>query len=191
MKRFIQVIIFILLIVAFIYLGQKDYKTSIKNNKKSEIPSDRLIDNDTVFIETNHSKILSKMSSKNDFILYACIDENKLCTKYGLLIDEVAKEYNISDIFYYDFKDDRENNNGTYQKIIGKLSGYLITDDLGEQDLHAPTLIFFKNGLVYSYDDSLSQVRGEYNIDTVWNEETINLKRTYLSEVMEEFSKHE
>ena len=170
MKKFIQVIIFILLIVAFIYLGQKDYKTSIKNNKKSEIPSDRLIDNDTVFIETNHSKILSKMSSKNDFILYACIDENKLCTKYGLLIDEVAKEYNISDIFYYDFKDDRENNNGTYQKIIG---------------------IFFKNGLVYSYDDSLSQVRGEYNIDTVWNEETINLKRTYLSGVMEEFSKHE
>ena len=104
MKRLIQVIIFILLILAFVYLGTRDYKTNKKKKIDSNITSDVLIKDDTVFIDTNHSKILSKLSSKSSFIIYACIDDNKLCSKYGMLIDEIAKNYEISDIYYYDFK---------------------------------------------------------------------------------------
>ena len=191
MKKLIKLVIFVLLILAFIYLGTKEYHNKIKKNINNDIASDMLLDNETVFIETNHSKVLSKLSSKNNFILYACIDANKLCTKYGLLINDVAKENGINDIFYYDFKNDREENNGTYQKILSKLSDYLMTDDLGNQDLHAPTLIFFKNGLVYSFDDSLSEYRGNFNVDDVWTEEQINIKKTYLTEVMKGFSLNE
>ena len=185
MKRLVQVIVFILLIAAFIYLGSRDYKDKVKQNKKSNDPRDVLISDDTVFIETNHSKILSKLSTNSSFILYACINENKLCSKYGMLIDEIAKNYEINDVYYYDFKQDRDNNNGTYQKIISKLDKYLLTDDLGEQDLHAPTLIFVKNGSIYAFDDSLSSYHGNKKIDEVWNEETINYKREYLIDTME------
>ena len=191
MKRLIQVTVFILLILAFIYLGTRDYKTSKKKNIGSDNTSDVLIKDDTVFIDTNHSKILSKLSSKSSFIMYACIDSNKLCSKYGILIDEIAKNYEISDIYYYDFKSDRENNNGTYQKILSKLEKYLLTDDLGEQDLHAPTLIFVKDGSVYAFDDSLSINHGKVDADKVWNEEVENQKREYLINTMEGYLLHE
>lgn len=190
MKRFIQAIVFILLIIAFIYLGTRDYKVT-KKNIEHKTPKDVLVNNDTVFIETNHSKLLNKISSKNDFILYACINENKLCAKYGLLIDEVAKSYKINDIYYYDFSEDRNENNATYQKILTKLDQYLLTDDQGKQNLYAPTLIFFKNGLVYSFDDSLSFNRGNTSIEDLWTEEQINIKKIYLNEVMKGFVSNE
>ena len=185
MKRLIQFTIFALLIAAFIYLGSKDYREKIKNNNKSTTSNDVLIDGDTLFVKANHSKILSKLSSDSTFILYTCTNSNKLCPKYGLLINEIAKNYNIEDLYYYDIESDRENNNGTYQKIVSKLKPYLLTDDNNEQDLHAPSVYFIKNGKVYSFDDSLAFNRGKQSLDNLWNDKVKEEKREYLISVME------
>lgn len=191
MKKLLKFVIFALLVIAFIYLGTYNYKVDKKKNINGTNASSVLLDGNYIFKDVNHSKILNKLSSKSDSIIYACIDGNKLCIKYGLLIDEVAKNFSIDNIYYYDIKEDREKNNGTYQKILSKLSDYLLVDDLGEQDLHSPTLIFIKNGSVYSFDDSLSTNRGQLDIDKIWNDEVIEAKRAYLFEVMEGFIENE
>lgn len=191
MKKFLKFIIFVILIVAFIYFGTKDYNIKHRKKKNEQNASSILLNGDYVFKQLNHSKILNKLSSKSDSIIYICVDGNKLCTKYGLLIDEVAKNFSIDTIYYYDIKEDRESNNGTYQKIVSKLSNYAVTDDLGNQDLYTPTLIFIKNGIVSSYDDSLSINRGKIDIDKVWNDTVIENKRNYLFEVMEGFINNE
>ena len=164
MKKLIKFVIFVLFIMAFVYLGTKKYPVKHKNVENEKNASSILLNKDYVFDGINHSKVLNKLSSKNDSIIYICIDGNKLCTKYGLLIDEVAKTYSIDTIYYYDIKEDRENNNGTYQKIITKLSNYVLTDDLGRQNLYSPTLLFIKKGEVYIFDDSLSINHGEIDI---------------------------
>lgn len=192
MKRLIQFVIFSVLIAAFIYLGSKDYREKIKNKNKSETASNVLIDGDTLFVKANHSKILSKLSSSSSsFILYTCTDDNKLCPKYGMLINDVLKNYDVEDIYYYDFKQDRKNNNGTYQKIVSKLESYLITDDYGKQNLRAPSIYFIKNGEVYSYDDSLAFHRGKNDIKDLWNDKVKEEKREYLISVMEGYILHE
>lgn len=191
MKKLLKFVIFVVLIIAFIYFGTRDYKTNHKKKINEKNASSVLLNGDYVFNDINHSKVLNKLSSKNDSIIYVCVDGNKLCTKYGLLIDEVAKNYSIDTIYYYDIKEDRDNNNGTYQKIINKLSNYVVTDDLGEQNLYAPTLIFIKNGSVYKFDDSLTLIHGKVDIDKIWNEETIEAKRSYLFEVMEGYISNE
>lgn len=184
MKKLLKIAIFAILIVLFIYFGTRDYKIVKKKKIDEKNASSVLLDEGYLFTEINHSKVLNKISSKNDAIIYFCIDGNELCTKYGLLIDEVFKTFNVNEIYYYDIKEDRENNNGTYQKILSILKDYLLTDDLGEQDLHAPTLLFIKNGDIYAFDDDLSLVHGVFDIDKVWNEEVINAKREYLTEVI-------
>lgn len=191
MKKLIKFVIFVLLIMAFVYLGTKKYPVKHKNVENEKNASSILLNKDYVFDGINHSKVLNKLSSKNDSIIYICIDGNKLCTKYGLLIDEVAKTYNIDTIYYYDIKEDRENNNGTYQKIITKLSNYVLTDDLGRQNLYSPTLLFIKKGEVYIFDDSLSINHGEIDIDKVWTEDVINQKREFLLNAMEGFIRNE
>lgn len=191
MKKLFKLVVFIILIIAFIYFGTKDYKFNQKKKINEKNASSVLLNGKYVFNEINHSKVLNKLSSKNDSIIYVCVDGNKLCTKYGLLIDEVAKNFSIDTIYYYDIKEDRENNNGTYQKIINKLSDYVITDDLGKQSLYAPTLIFIKNGSVYNFDDSLALPHGKKSIDKVWNEEMVEAKRSFLFEIMEGYISNE
>ena len=184
MKKLLKVAIFAILIVLFIYFGTRDYKIEKKKKIDEKNASSILLDDGYLFTEINHSKVLNKISSKNDAIIYFCIDGNELCTKYGLLIDEVFKTFDVNEIYYYDIKEDRENNNGTYQKILTYLTDYLITDDVGEQDLHAPSLLFIKNGNIYAFDDELSIIHGAIDIDKIWNEEVINAKREYLTEVI-------
>lgn len=191
MKKLLKLMIFVVLIIAFIYFGTKDYKTTKKKKNNETNASSVLLNNEYVFNEINHSKVLNKLSSKNDSIIYICIDGNILCTKYGILIDEVAKNFSIDTIYYYDIKEDRENNNGTYQKIVSKLEDYVLTDDLGNQNLYSPTLIFIKKGLIYEFDDSLSINHGKMDIDKVWNNDTIESKRDYLFNVMEGFINNE
>lgn len=191
MKKLLKLIIFVILIIAFIYFGTKDYKLDSKKRQNEKNASSVLLNGDYVFNDINHSKVLNKLSTKNDSIIYVCVDGNKLCTKYGLLIDEVAKTYSIDTIYYYDIKEDREKNNGTYQKIVSKLKDFLITDDLGEQNLYAPTLIFIKNGMVYEFDDSLSLNRGEVNVDKIWTDSMVQLKRDFLYQAVEGFISNE
>ena len=191
MKKLIKFVIFVLFIMAFVYLGTKKYPVKHKNVENEKNASSILLNKDYVFDGINHSKVLNKLSSKNDSIIYICIDGNKLCTKYGLLIDEVAKTYSIDTIYYYDIKEDRENNNGTYQKIITKLSNYVLTDDLGRQNLYSPTLLFIKKGEVYIFDDSLSINHGEIDIDKVWTEDEKKKKREFLLNAMEGFISNE
>ncbi|MBR5662461.1 MAG: hypothetical protein IKX00_02275 [Bacilli bacterium] len=191
MKKLLKFIIFILLIILFIYFGTKEYKSNYKKDVEGKNASSTLLSGDYVFVGLNHSKVLNKLSTKNSSIIYACIDGNKLCVKYGFLIDEVAKSYGIDTVYYYDIKEDRQNNNGTYQKIVNKLKSYAITDDTGKQNLYAPTLIFIKNGDIYAFDDSLSIVHGNKDIDELWNEELVNAKKAYLTEVMEGYISNE
>ena len=191
MKKLLKFIIFVLLIIAFIYFGTRNYKVNNSKKVSEKNASSILLNGNYVFDEINHSKLLNKLSTKNDCIVYVCVDGNKLCTKYGLLIDEVAKTFDIKSIYYYDIKEDREKNNGTYQKIISKLSNYVLTDDLGKQNLYSPTLIFIKNGVVYSFDDSLSINHGKLDENKIWDEQLIEAKTRYLQEVMGGFTANE
>lgn len=185
MKKLLKFIIFVLLIILFVYFGTKDYKNNHKKDIDGKNASSILLNGHYVFENINHSKVLNKLSTKNNSIIYVCIDGNKLCVKYGLLIDEVLKSYGIDKVYYYDIKEDRQNNNGTYQKIVNKLKNYVITDDTGKQNLYGPTLIFIKNGDIYSYDDSLSIIHGKKTVDDIWNTDQIDNKTTYLNGVME------
>ena len=191
MKKLLKFCVFVLLILAFIYFGTREYDNHKKVKVNEKNASSVLLNGEYVFKDINHSKVLNRLSSKNDSIIYICIDGNELCTKYGLLIDEIAKSFSIDNIYYYDIKEDRESNNGTYEKIISKLTNYVLTDDTGKQNLYAPTIIFIKNGLVYSFDDSLSINHGKVEIDKVWNDTVKESKRVYLTQVMEGFINNE
>jgi len=192
MKKALKLLIFVILIAGFIYLGKKDYKIDKKKQVINHKTSTVLLDGKSVFTEVNHSKLLSEITEKNaNLIFYACVENNKLCALYGNLINEIASNYSISEIYYYDFEKDRKNNNATYQRIITKLSDYLLTDDTGRQNLYSPTLVFIKNGEVYAFDDTLSMYRGNATAKDYYSDEVESERREYLINAFEGYISYE
>jgi len=184
MKKFIKFLIFALFIACFIYLGSRNYKIDDKKKISTKKTSEVLLKEDTVFKEINHSSLLSKISSKNsNMIVFACF-ESKACSIYGNMIDNLFKQFSIQEVYYYDFLDDRNNNNATYQKIVDKLSDYLVTDDSGKQQLHAPTLIFISNGIIYDIDDEFSSYRGSLKPEEYLSEDRLEEKKNELTELI-------
>ncbi|MBO4601495.1 MAG: hypothetical protein J5634_04610 [Bacilli bacterium] len=192
MKKVIKIIVFILCIAGFVYFGTLNQNSS-KSKKGSKISSnDSFFGSAYVFESINHSKLLSKLNSSSDsFIVYACFEKNDLCSSYGELINEIAINYEIETIYYYDFKTDKETSNATYQKIVSKLSDYLITDDLGNQDLYAPSLIFIKNGDLYAIDDDLVLQHGKKTSSDILTDEKLNEKREVLINIIEGYLTNE
>lgn len=89
--------------------------------------------------------------------------ENVWSGYYANILNEAAKDAGIKEILYYDFYEDRENHNATYQSIVLNLSNYLITLDDGTQEIYAPTLVIVKDGKVIAFDNENSFYKGKSN----------------------------
>lgn len=192
MKKYIKLFIFIIFIVCFICLGTvgRDKKTNRTKINDSDVG--RYFGSSYVFEEINHSKLLTKLNKKNqNMIIYACFMDNELCDSYAQLINEIALNFEIDEILYYDFKIDKKEHNATYQKILSKFSDYLITDDFGNQDFYSPTLITIKDGFIYSFDDDLALKRGKDSFERTLSQDEIALKSEYLTNLFEEYTSNE
>ena len=192
MKKYIKLLIFCIFIALFIYFGTLGKSSESKNKNSNNSSVDKYFGSAYVFEEINHSKLLSKLNSNNpSMIIYACFKDSNLCDSYAQLINEIARNYEIDEILYYDFKIDKKEKNATYQKILSKFSDYLMTDDLGRQNFYAPTLITIKDGFVYSFDDDLSLKRGKDSYKRVLSQEELDAKREYLINTFEEYTSNE
>ena len=66
-----------------------------------------------------------------------------------------------------------------------------MTDDFGNQDFYAPTLITIKDGFVYGFDDDLALKRGKDSHNRKLSQEELDLKREYLINIFEEYKSNE
>ena len=89
---------------------------------------------------------------------------------YAKLLNEVAKEFGIDEIYYYDFLEDRENNNATYEDIANLLEDYVYINDLGKIEIYAPSLLVMKNGKIILFDKDLNFNEGKTNPRKYFNE---------------------
>lgn len=192
MKKYIKLLIFCVFIALFIYFGTLGKTSESKKKNSSNNSVDKYFGSAYVFEEINHSKLLSKLNSNDPtMIIYACFKDSDLCDSYAQLINEIARNYEIDEILYYDFKIDKKEKNATYQKILSKFSNYLMTDDFGNQDFYAPTLITIKDGFVYGFNDDLALKRGKDSHNRKLSQEELDLKREYLINTFEEYKSNE
>jgi len=185
-KRFLQSILFILIIIAFIYIGTKDFstKTVIDNEKfDSEYIN---VSKDNVFRYVNAQDVYTKMKS-GSAIIFMGFPSNKWSGYYANILNEAAKQIGIEEILYYDFKDDRENKNATYQSIVLKLNSYVPTLDDDTQNIYAPTLIVIKNGNIIYYDNETAINIGKITPENYWNDFRKGLKINNFKVMFEDY----
>lgn len=121
--------------------------------------------------------ILDIMNNKSG-IIYLGFPSCALCKEITPILNEAAKEKNISKISYYDFKNIRDNYTFEYEKIIKKLSTFLDEDDEGNKRLTAPSVIFVNEGEIVGY---YKGVLGSSSEELLTIEEKQKLKEEFLN----------
>lgn len=180
----IYIILFCLLIYGFIYLGKKDYKVKVSDNERfsSEFS---LVSEDNVFKYVNATDARMVAKGAKGIVLFGT--NNDWVNYYAYILDKVAKEVGIEEIYYYDFIKNRKDNNGTYEDIVKTLSNYVTYNDKGVAEIYAPSLLAVSNDKVILFDSETSFVKGDILPNAYWNSEKIAEKE---NEIRETFIKY-
>ncbi len=182
-KRTLQSILFILIIIAFIYVGNKDFsdKTNDDNTKFDHDYS--LVSKDNVFSYVNANEVYTILKNGSG-IIFMGYPANEWSGYYAKMINDAAQELKIEKVYYYDFKEDRDNANATYQSIVIRLASYLPVLDTGKQNIYAPALLIVKNGKVLAYDNETAINIGNIKPEDYWTQLKMGLKINNIKAMM-------
>lgn len=185
-------IIIVALIVVVIFLLVKDNGGNDNNN--NEITDAQrfseeynLVPEDNAFVYSSVDEIIDILENGTG-VVYLGFPECRWCDQYVVYLNEVAKERGVSEIYYYNIREDRSNNTENYQKIVSLLEEYLQNDEEGNPRIYVPAVIFMNNGTIVGFDDETSYDTGGFDIPSeYWSDEKVlDLKErlnSYIDEV--------
>ena len=186
-KLILQGILFVAIIVGFIYIGTRDF------NKEVVVDNERFdadyvnVSKDNVFKYASAVEVYQAL--KGNAIIFMGYPANVWSGYYANILNEAAKDAGIKEILYYDFYEDRENRNGTYQSIVLSLTNYLVTLDDGTEEIYAPTLVIVKNGKVIAFDNETSFTKGNITPEVYWDEYQSGIKYNNFKIMFQEYLK--
>lgn len=186
-QMIIYIIIFCLLIYAFIYLGKKEYKVELPDNEKfaSEFS---LVSKDNVFKYVNATEARMISRGAKGIVLFG--KDNEWVNYYAYIVNKIAKETGIEEIYYYDFTKNRKDNNGTYEDIVKNLSNYVTYNDRGVAEIYAPSLLVVSKDEILLFDSDTSFIKGNVTPSAYWNNFNQGQKEQELRAVFTEYLKN-
>lgn len=183
-QMIIYLIIFCLLIYAFIYLGKKEYNVKLPDNERfaSEFS---MVSEDNVFKYV--SAVDARMVSRKAKGIVLFGSNNEWVDYYAYMVNKIAKEVGIEEIYYYDFTKNRKDNNGTYEDIVKNLRDYVTYNDKGVAEIYAPSLLVVSNDKVLLFDSETSFIKGKTTPSEYWNQQKTLEKEEMLRQVFTQY----
>ncbi len=178
-QKTFYIISFIVLIGAFIYLGNKSYEKKSVMSDSEKFTLEFGIPQNNVFKYKKNSEILETLNTGSALIFMA-YPENNWSSYYASLLNEIALSQNINEIYFYNFYNDRRTNNYYYENIVDYLTSYTTILDDETRNIYAPTFIIVKDGHVIYFDNETAVRNGDYTIKDYWTNEKKRLKAEEL-----------
>ena len=150
------------------------------NEKSVETDATRFAEEYTSVDENNRFKYATMDEVINTLedgtgIVYLGFPECKWCQQYVVYLNELAEDRNISQIMYYNIRQDRQDNTEDYQTIVNLLKDYLTDDEEGNPRIYVPAVIFMSNGEIIGFDDETAYDTNGYDDPSeYWTEEEVN-----------------
>ena len=159
------------LVVYFVFIKKDNNTDNIKFSKEYTSVS-----KDNVFVYRSKDEIINILEHGTG-IVYLGYPECPWCMAYVPLLNEIAKNEGIEKIYYYNIKEDRDDNTEFYQKVVSILSDYLDYDEEGRKRIFVPNVTFVKKGKIIFNDNETSLI-SEGTPSEYWTEE----KKTLFNE---------
>ncbi len=182
------IILYIICIGLFIMVGNIE----VKNNSLTEALKFsniyKNVSQDNLYVFANAIDVLNIVNGRSGVILFG-FPQNKWTSYYAEYLDSVGKEVGLDKIYYYNFLNDRDESNGTYETLVKNLGVYTPTLDEGVSDIMAPTILVVKEGNVLMYYDEVSINKGNVTPDVYFTENQVAEIKELLKSVLEEYVK--
>ena len=167
-RKGIYVIIFIAMLAAFVYLGNK-----YADNSEVKVPT---INDYYKDIKKENFEVISgtkfiKLFDKGKHIVVIGSSKSEYSQKYIEEINKIVEELKPNKVYYYDIINDKAQGNSNYYRLVEKLDGYLITTDTSVNNLLSPSFYIIENGKVKYYNIETSAMKNTDTVKDYWNEE--------------------
>ena len=183
-RKIIYALVFIAMIASFIYLGNKYAGNSeIKVLDITDFYKDIKKEN---FEVIKGGKFISLLK-KGKHIIVIGNSKSKYSQKYIQEINSIVEELELQDIYYYDIINDKAQANSNYYELIELLDGYLITTDISENNLLAPSLYIIDKGKVKYYNIETSAMKNTDKVNDYWTEEKEIEFKTEISDAIHKY----
>lgn len=139
---------------------------------------------DNIFVYRTDEEIIKILEGGTGIVFFG-FPECPWCQAYAPMLNEVAKESGIEEIYYYNIKDIRKANTENYQKIVSILKDYLPKDKEGNERVTVPDVTIIKEGKILSHDNETSVIDGEITPSEYWTEEKKNDLKNRLKTMIE------
>ncbi len=178
------VLIFCLSLIAIYYV----FKPTLEEKQDSDAirfaNEYKDISTDNIFVYKTEEQIIDILKNKTG-IVYLGFPECIWCHSYVSMLNDVAKQKDIREIYYYDIREARESNTNGYKEIVNLLSDYLYTDDSGKKRILVPDVTFVINGKIMWHDNETCNMATS-DIDAYWTKEKINTFKQKLANKIDE-----
>ena len=160
--------------IGFIALGLITFL--IIHNVKNNIPDNEKFANEytevgknNVFVYRNADEII-KILEGGTGIVYLGFPECPWCQAYVPMLNEVAKEEGVEKIYYFNIREDRQENTKDYQKIVKLVKNHLMKDDEGKERIFVPDIYAVKDGKILSHNNETSVIDSDITPSQYWTD---------------------
>lgn len=174
-------IILIILIVLLVFIIIRENKVKSNDDAKRFKEEYSSVSDDNVFVYRNIDEII-KILENGTGIVYLGFPECPWCQAYVKILNEVTQEEGLEKIYYFNIREDRNNNTDKYQKIVALLGDNLFYDEEGNRRIMVPDVTAVLKGKIIGHDNETSNISG--NPDEYWTEEKVNNLKSKLREMI-------
>lgn len=143
------------------------------------------VEDDNIFVYRSIEDII-KILENGTGVVYLGFPECPWCQAYVPYLNEVAKENNISKIYYYNILNDRKENTDSYKRIMELLGEYVEHDEEGNKRIYAPTIIFVNDGKIEGMDsETAKDTKGFEKPEDYWTDKAVKKLKERLAKLCE------
>lgn len=175
MKKLVALLLTFLLVLTGCKVTKiEEEKTTDALKFNSEYP---LVEENNIYKYATFDNIVDIIKGGSG-IIYLGFPTCPWCKEATPVLNEVAKEKNVKEIFYFNHRDIRNNNTDEYQELVELLSNFLTEDEEGNKRIYAPTVIFVQNGNIKGINEGTVEGHDAHE-RTMTEEEKSKLKQIY------------
>ena len=168
----VLIIVLVAVIVGLFFLVSNDEETSLSDAQRFSLEYTQ-VSEENVFVYRDIDEII-RILEHGTGVVYLGFPECKWCQKYVTYLNEIARENDITRIYYFNIYEDRANNTEEYQQIVSLLEEYLEYDEEGNKRVYVPSVIVVDGGEIVGFDDETSLDTHDLDDpDEYWTDEEV------------------
>ena len=167
-----------------IFFGVKAYREANMTDAQKFAKEYTEVSDDNVFVYRDIDEIIQIMEEGTG-IVFLGFPECDWCQAYVKYLNETAKEMEIEEIYYFNIKEDRDENTEEYQKIVELLEPRLQKDDEGNPRVYVPNVSFHADGkLVGNNCETSLDTKNLDDPEEYWTKEEVEDLKASLTKYM-------